>query len=178
VDPWGLDWFDNFVNFATGFTDSLTFGITDGIRELIGLNDVVDHESGYYIAGEATEIGIEIIATGGSATLKHLAREGGERATRRAYREAAELYPDIARGQARHHRIPLNGHPVQLGAGPSLFPTNGLPVWLNTNRFTIRVVTAEEHLAAHVLIKLVDDGPTLHDRRSWKAWLQDVHQCP
>ncbi len=52
VDPWGLDWLDNAANFTAGWGDALTFGMTGRVRMWLGVNDVVDEGSGWYIGGQ------------------------------------------------------------------------------------------------------------------------------
>ncbi len=72
---WSLDEGLSHVNdFIAGFADSLTFGATDYIREKMGTNGTVNKCSGFYKAGEYTEVGGEILATGGSALLKNAAK--------------------------------------------------------------------------------------------------------
>ena len=51
-DPSGTDWLDNTSNFFAGWGDTLSFGATGGIRQLIGVDGVVDRSSGAYIGGE------------------------------------------------------------------------------------------------------------------------------
>ena len=52
VDPSGLDALDLFSNFFAGWGDTLSFGATGGIRQLIGVDGVVDRSSGAYSNGE------------------------------------------------------------------------------------------------------------------------------
>jgi RHS repeat-associated protein len=52
VDPDGEDWLDTATNFFAGMGDAITFGLTDKIRDWIGVNDVVDHNSGAYKGGK------------------------------------------------------------------------------------------------------------------------------
>ncbi len=52
TDPWGLDWFDDMSNTAAGWGDALTFGMTGRVRMWLGVNDVVDEGSGWYIGGQ------------------------------------------------------------------------------------------------------------------------------
>lgn len=77
IDPMGTDWVDaleTVANFSAGFGDSLTFGATNWIRDQIGGNEAIDPCGGAYAAGQYTEVGLEVLATGGSAGLKHLAK--------------------------------------------------------------------------------------------------------
>jgi hypothetical protein len=140
----GLDWLENLSNFAAGFGDSLTFGLTDWIREQMGINDVVDKCSGFYKAGEYVEVGGEIVLTGGSALLKNAAKNAVRAEVRR---EAARMTAGIARnGKQLHHINPLFGHP---GGAPTLFPTGGLPDWIHSGRWNTKLLDHEAHKAAH-----------------------------
>ena len=118
ADPLGLDWLDNSANLAAGFADSLTMGVHGWVRSLIGINDGIDAESGWYITGEATEITVEVTLTLGAAASRHVAkrvvRSAVEGGARTAYRR---LYK-IEGGIISHH-IPIKGH---IGGKPSYFP--------------------------------------------------------
>jgi RHS repeat-associated protein len=101
VDPSGTDWVDATSNFCAGAGDSLTFGGTHwlrlGVGDLVGCGDpntVVDTSSGAYNAGVWTETGVEVVATCGSAGLKHLAE-------RAIAKELAEAAADITRDDAQ-----------------------------------------------------------------------------
>lgn len=62
IDPTGFcsesqqsrNWLENVSDFSAGFGDTITFGGTKWIREQIGVNDVVNSNSGYYTAGEVS----------------------------------------------------------------------------------------------------------------------------
>lgn len=143
-DPLGLDWLDNLSNFSAGFGDSLTFGLTDWVRDQMGTNDAVDKCSGYYKAGEYVEIGGEIALTAGAGLLKSAAK-GAVRSQVR--REAARMTAGVAReGRQLHHINPLFGHP---GGAPTLFPTGGLPSWIHSGQWNLQLLDREAHLAAH-----------------------------
>ena len=43
---------DSALDFSAGTGDALTFGLTDWIRDQMGINDVVNHCSGAYNAGQ------------------------------------------------------------------------------------------------------------------------------
>jgi RHS repeat-associated protein len=160
IDSYGLfrDWFDRLVDFGAGAADSLTFGVTDVIRSFTGLNDVVDHNSTSYVAGEVTEVGVELVLTVGSSALKESiaisTRVEIDAASNGARQAARKLIEDIPEGAARHHDLPLVGHPFDRT--PALFPTAMLPTWLNTNKLLVRVLTKEEHRAAHEQIKVIE----------------------
>ena len=51
VDPLGLDGIDVAANYAAGFGDMLSFGITNYIRNELGVNNAVDQCSTAYSAG-------------------------------------------------------------------------------------------------------------------------------
>ncbi len=50
-DPSGLDGFDDTTNFFAGWGDALSFGLTAVIRKKLGVDDVVDRNSGMYAGG-------------------------------------------------------------------------------------------------------------------------------
>ena len=89
VDPSGLDWLDDATNFFAGVGDSLTFGLTNWIREQIGSNEAVDRCSNAYVWGERIEVATEVLLSLGSYGLTKLAiRKGGALASRvRRHRE-------------------------------------------------------------------------------------------
>lgn len=74
TDPLGLDWLDNVGNFAAGFGDTVTFGGTKAVRELInyGLNgetdDMVDNCSTSYAWGGYTATAADL-ALGGAGVV-------------------------------------------------------------------------------------------------------------
>jgi RHS repeat-associated protein len=118
LDPSGLDWLDNLANYSAGISDSLSMGATGFVRSAVGINDGIDTGSGWYIAGEATEIVVEVAVTAGAAASRHVARktvrsvvEGGARS---AYRRQYKI-----KGGIIHHSTPIKGHP---GGKPSYFP--------------------------------------------------------
>ena len=51
IDPFGLDIVDGAANFAAGFGDAVSFGITNYVRELMEVNYVVDNCSFGYSTG-------------------------------------------------------------------------------------------------------------------------------
>jgi RHS repeat-associated protein len=76
VDPYGLDWLSTLSNYSAGFGDTLSFGLTNWVREKMGTNDVVDKCSGAYSAGEwsgyALEVGMTVASAGLYSTPKTL----------------------------------------------------------------------------------------------------------
>jgi hypothetical protein len=64
-DPYGLwdpDWLRTAANFAAGFGDVLSLGLTYYVREAIDANDVIDPNSGSYVAGAVSAVAFEIAA--------------------------------------------------------------------------------------------------------------------
>lgn len=72
IDPYGLYSMDEFlqdsVNYSAGFGDTISFGLTDWVRDQMGTNSAVDKCSGAYTAGEvsgyAWEIGMGAAGSG------------------------------------------------------------------------------------------------------------------
>jgi hypothetical protein len=64
----GLYSLDDFLadaaNFTAGFGDTLTWGVTNAIRDQMGTNDVVNRCSGMYSAGEWTGVGASTVIGG------------------------------------------------------------------------------------------------------------------
>ncbi len=155
----GTDWLDNASNFSAGVGDSLSFGITDLIRDGMGVNDVVNHSGGAYIAGEVTETAAEIGLTLGSGALKKAATKGAQAAARRV---AKRYLPEVIIGLERHHLLAIAGHP---GGFKSLFPSAGLIARLAKHeahplaQWGLRVLhqtkflTAAEHTVAHRIMR-------------------------
>jgi len=67
IDPSGLDWLDAAANFAAGFGDNITFGLTNWVRDRIDANGAVDPTSSSYSAGEWTGVAAGLIL-GGAGT--------------------------------------------------------------------------------------------------------------
>jgi hypothetical protein len=74
------------ANFAAGFGDAVTFGLTDKIRDAWDANSVVDKDGGVYLAGELT--GAATTAALGTATASAI-REGSTLATSSPVRAVA-----------------------------------------------------------------------------------------
>ena len=85
TDPYGLfgladlptlpGW---FVNGSAGFGDTLSFGVTNYIRNQKGTNGVVDKCSGAYMAGQVSGIGLAT-AIGGAAGWEAAGARAGEK---------------------------------------------------------------------------------------------------
>ncbi|MGF6492563.1 RHS repeat-associated protein [Luteibacter sp. 621] len=79
-DPYGLwAWGDplpqGLVDFAAGFGDTVSFGLTDWTRDQLGTNDVVDHCSRSYTAGQVAGVALDF-AAGGAAGLEAAGTRG------------------------------------------------------------------------------------------------------
>ncbi|RMF43658.1 MAG: RHS repeat-associated core domain-containing protein, partial [Planctomycetota bacterium] len=117
VDPLGLDWFENLSNFVAGVGDALSFGLTRLVRK--GLNrmmygefdDPADPTSKAYIAGEVTEVVVEIAVTAGGSALRHAARRVIRRELEGGARNAFRRAIGKIRGGIVHHANPIKGHP-------------------------------------------------------------------
>lgn len=166
LDPLGMSWWDDvgdFVwehtptledaaNFSAGFADGLTFGATEILREKLDINDGIDKCSGAYKGGEYTEVGAELILTGGVAALKIAAKKASRKLVRRQARNATR---HIARnGNELHHSNPLFGHPGNLGS--TLFPTGGLPASIHSGRWNLQLLSKAEHMKAHRRLKMLE----------------------
>jgi len=153
---------DSTANFAAGFGDSLSFGLTDLARQGLGI-DGVDKCSAAYRYGEYTEIGVELALTGGAAGLRHLAANASRQQARQAFRK---LTRTIARnGKELHHSEPLFGHPIELGGGMVLFPTGGLPAAIHSGAWNThawltglpQLLSRSDHLAAHARLMFAEN---------------------
>lgn len=69
VDPLGLDWLDDTGNWLAGFGDTITFGGTKAIRDLIdyqmGYTDTVDYCSDFYAWGSVGGVVASFVPMGG-----------------------------------------------------------------------------------------------------------------
>ena len=61
--------FEDISNFAAGASDSLTFGLTQLSRMILGTDETVSSQSKSYIAGEITEMTVELLVLGSSKAL-------------------------------------------------------------------------------------------------------------
>jgi RHS repeat-associated protein len=156
ADPSGLDWLDNWANFCAGVGDSMTFGITDFVRQKIGCNDVINHSGGYYIAGEVTETVVEIALTCGSGALKKAAansilynfvRNQGNKII------AAAGKRGIGRITAFHHDLYLKGHP---GNPAGLFPATAILYKYPKLHLLGRIMKVAEHTKVHKYINKIE----------------------
>jgi RHS repeat-associated protein len=103
VDPLGLDALDSAANYAAGFGDMVTFGVTNYIREGLGVNHVVDQCSTAYSAGWWTGMLHQLAFSGagafhGGARSVFYSGEGALDAAR-AGKGAGRLLEDTLGGQ-------------------------------------------------------------------------------
>lgn len=103
-------------NFMAGVGDSMTFGLTSLARK--GINaamygdwyDPADVSSKSYIAGEVTEVVVEIAVTAGGVTLRHVAKKTIRSSVESGARQAFRRAKGIGRGGVVHHVNPIKGH--------------------------------------------------------------------
>ncbi len=171
------------ANFWAGVGDSLTFGLTDRVREWIGVNDVVDKTSLAYRAGEYTEVGAEILLTGGSKVLIRKALQKGSKAFRD---EARLLTSNLTRppGMVYHHRNPLLGHP---GGQRTLFPLGGLNPRIHSGRWNLELVDHATHMERHRRMRRLENALRLNTNRytitartlnNLRRDLENTEECP
>jgi hypothetical protein len=191
---WG--WFEEFLEdfvapacaFCAGASDSLTMGASAAVRKEIGgdYGEITDEHKAVYKKGEYTEVAIEIALTGGSAALKHAAREkiakevakkiaseADEEVTEAAakklaaeakkriddrLRREARKAMDRAKGEVIHHINTLSGHPaVKRGRGYRLSYFPTLVVeWSANSKMN--------------LMKIPVNKPNLHVKLHKRAW--------
>ena len=163
VDPFGLDWFDSFANFWAGAADSLSFGLTDVARGVIGVNKAVDHSGTAYKVGEYTEVAVEVGVTLGSGVLKTAARKSSRALARSQGRTvirrvAGDLLEEQAGSTVKKfvsHVNPLFGHP---GGAATLFPTGGLPAAVHSGRWNLKLVEKTSHFVSHRNLRALERG--------------------
>lgn len=68
IDPLGLDYVDVVANYAAGFGDEMSFGLTKFVRQIFGSNSVIDQCSFSYSAGSWTGF-FHSLATAGAGGL-------------------------------------------------------------------------------------------------------------
>ena len=112
IDPNGLYWLENVSDFAAGIGDSLTLGATSWMRKQMGVDYVVNYDSGSYISGAVIEFAVETTITlGGTALRKTAVTYAGktgryilEGGARQAFRRANAL---VGKGGIIHHLNPI-----------------------------------------------------------------------
>jgi RHS repeat-associated protein len=143
------DWVDKAANYFAGIGDSLTFHATYAFREALGINGGIDTGSGYYIAGEITEMTAEITVSAGGAALRRAAAQVVHKTAGAAARkQAAKAIPHIPTDAARHHINTLFGYPAIPGGRawrPARFPTGGFSAKWNSCWANLKVVFDDVH---------------------------------
>lgn len=168
------------AEFIAGGGDSLTIGITETVRQWLWGDELsrIQHRT-VYRAGEWTEVGVEVLVTGGGALMKRaaakkIAQEAAEIAARSVSsltKEAAQAAAGVAkerianglRREARelvgasrdeivHHINTLLGHPPYLARGnvPSEFPTLGIQ-WLANSKWNLMRIPKNQP-GKHILL--------------------------
>jgi RHS repeat-associated protein len=102
VDPLGLDYVDVAANYAAGFGDSVSFGVTKFVRGILGTNSVIDPCSLSYSAGEWTAIFHGIAFSGGGLLhggAKTVLYSGGDEALEAARLAKGRLLEDTVGGK-------------------------------------------------------------------------------
>ena len=173
IDPIGLfSWWgvldtallpaEVLATFAAGAADSLTLDISRIVRNKMWGEETQINYRGVYVAGEYSEIAVEVSLTAGSALLKKAAakkivqvaastaaKEMGEEITEAAARRAIQVATNRVTREIRlearqitratkdevvHHINTLYGHPPYPGRGPvrSEFPTLGIRWFANS----------------------------------------------
>jgi hypothetical protein len=118
----------------------------------------VNHNGGYYKAGEATEFVLELGITGGSSALKRAVVNKGGSAVIRKEADAylAKRGMDAIKDYARHHKNTLVGHPMVKGFKgfkggiPAMFPTGGLPAFIHSGAMNTQYVRKAAHYPMNV----------------------------
>jgi uncharacterized protein RhaS with RHS repeats len=95
VDPsgttsWWIQLADGAGNVAAGFGDSISFGITDWVREQMGTNGVLDKCGKGYFAGEVGAFLYDLFKGGSGSIVKSAAKRAAKKGAREAAKEVSE----------------------------------------------------------------------------------------
>jgi len=123
------------VDFAAGFGDSASLGLTSYIRSQSDIGSV-DICSGWYRGGQYAEVGLEIGLTGASLGLRAAAKGISQSAARRGQK----IRGSRKDGTEAHHQNPLK---------QGLFPTAALPQSIRHSSMNMKVMPYAQHLQAH-----------------------------
>ncbi|MBK9693753.1 MAG: hypothetical protein IPO73_19070 [Gemmatimonadetes bacterium] len=95
-DPTGTDWLSTAANFAAGFGDNVTFGLTDWARNQIGVNGAIDRSSSAYSGGEwtGTAATLALGAVAATAAAEKAAAEFAQVGFKKAGVEFSHWIPD------------------------------------------------------------------------------------
>jgi RHS repeat-associated protein len=148
VDPsgttsWWIQLADGAGNVAAGFGDSISFGITDWVREQMGTNGAVDKCGKGYFGGEVGAFLYDLFK-GGSGTI---AKAGVKNAAKKAAKRKSKEVAEKAAGALRWPSDPegmdeLLGIPGQSVPDGPKTPGRGKVVW-HPNSDT--QITYEQH---------------------------------
>ena len=133
-DPLGLLDVNDVADYAAGFGDTLSFGLTGYIRSQWGINSV-DKCSRAYAFGMYSEVGLEVGLTGASFALRGAARGISQAAAR-----AGQNWHGVRGISAVHHINPLK---------EGLFPTAALPSWVRNGAWNLKLLKNADHIRAH-----------------------------
>ena len=134
IDPLGLFGVDDAANYAAGFGDTISFGLSSYIRSQWDIGGV-DKCSSAYAAGQYTELGVEIGLTGASFALR-----GAAKGVTQAAARAGQNWHGVRGVSAVHHINPLF---------EGLFPTAALPAAIRNSTLNLELLSLAEHSAAH-----------------------------
>ena len=123
----------------------------------------MNRNSAAYSNGGYSALAIEIVASGGSITLKYLAKDVTQRMARSNLpKHFRSLYP-TGKNAAIHHLNPLFGHPKsifpklqRIFGGATTFPTAALPAKIRHAKFNISKVSKARHTFLHKRAFLAD----------------------
>lgn len=99
------DWLDKLTNFFAGWGDTLSFGVTGRIRRGLGVDTVVDYDSGWYRGGEWTGLAHSTLMGGAAGWARNSAMRGLSR-TNPAFPRGKEFVEGSHWFPARYHWIP------------------------------------------------------------------------
>lgn len=173
------------VDFGAGMGDSASLGMTKFVRQLLDIGSV-NNCNGFYLAGELTDMGMNIASLGGSIYLKSLIK-GMNDTNKKAIRNEGKKQPSYKKlqetGYEVHHTNPLFGHFGIKGRStkkPSLFPTGGLPPYINSSSLNLTKIPTAEHKGLHKkLAKLENFWEINHSSiiNGLKIELLGLNQC-
>jgi hypothetical protein len=99
------DWLDNLSNFFAGWGDTLTFGATGWIRQQMGVDSVVNRESGWYRGGEWTGLAHSTLMGGATGWARNAGMKGLRRPNP-AFPRGTEYVEGSHWVPARYHWVP------------------------------------------------------------------------
>jgi RHS repeat-associated protein len=115
VDSCGLDWLTDLANFFAGWGDTLSGGLTNWIREQIGVNEVVDPCSEAYRWGSGVGEVHDLAMGGRGKAARQALKEGRKKASTQAGREVKKQV--AKQGGHRHSEVKKSGPPPRKPTG-------------------------------------------------------------